>query len=168
MLETLGTFSWLHTCSVSNLSLISQANIVGFSFLYFAIASTTGGVATLGLLPPITPALQFPVSQYLDRQIDRQIERQIDRQIDRQIEMQKYRFNTPGFTRNFASFSHFQLHPFSIKNAKFREKVTENICKRFDSIAANSRSGISKQTNKQANRYYYFDKYNIQMTIKEK
>ena len=57
MLETLGTFSWLQTPSVSSLSLISQANMVGFSFLYLLMASTTGGVATLGLLPPITPAL---------------------------------------------------------------------------------------------------------------
>ena len=57
MLDTLGTFSWLQTPSVSSLSLISQANMVGFSFLYLLMASTTGGVATLGLLPPITPAL---------------------------------------------------------------------------------------------------------------
>ena len=57
ILETLGTFSWLQTPSVSSLSLISQANMVGFSFLYLLMASTTGGVATLGLLPPITPAL---------------------------------------------------------------------------------------------------------------
>ena len=57
MLETLGTFSWLQTPSVRSLSLISQANMVGFSFLYLLMASTTGGVATLGLLPPMTPAL---------------------------------------------------------------------------------------------------------------
>ena len=57
MLDTLGTFSWLQIPSVNNRSRISQANIVGFSFLYLLMASTTGGVATLGLLPPITPAL---------------------------------------------------------------------------------------------------------------
>ena len=57
MLETLGTLSWLQTPSASSLSLISQANMVGFSFLYLLMASTTGGVATLGLLPPMTPAL---------------------------------------------------------------------------------------------------------------
>ena len=62
MLDTLGTFSWLQTPSVSSLSLISQANIVGFSFLYLLIVSTTWGVATFGLLPPITPALKLPVS----------------------------------------------------------------------------------------------------------
>ena len=62
MLETLGTFSWLQTPSVSSLSRISQANMVGFSFLYLEIVSTTIGVATLGLDPPITPALKLPVS----------------------------------------------------------------------------------------------------------
>ena len=62
MLDTLGTFSWLQTPSVRSRSLISQANMVGFSFLYLLIVSTTWGVATLGLLPPIPPALKFPVS----------------------------------------------------------------------------------------------------------
>ena len=62
MLDTLGTFSWLQTPSVSSLSLISQANMVGFSFLYWLIVSTTIGVATLGLLPPITPAQKVPAS----------------------------------------------------------------------------------------------------------
>lgn len=38
-----------------NLSRISQANIVGFSRLYCSIFETTAGVATLGLLPPISP-----------------------------------------------------------------------------------------------------------------
>merc|ERR1719273_372908 len=67
MLETLGTLSWLQTPSASSLSRISQANMVGFSFLYLLIASTTCGVATLGLLPPITPALKLPVSKILSR-----------------------------------------------------------------------------------------------------
>ena len=62
MLETEGTPSWGHTPSVTSRSLISQANMVGFSRLYFAMASTTCGVATLGLLPPITPARKVPVS----------------------------------------------------------------------------------------------------------
>ena len=55
--ETEGTLSWLHTPSDKSRSLISHANIVGFSRLYFAMALTTNGVATLGLEPPITPAL---------------------------------------------------------------------------------------------------------------
>lgn len=38
-----------------NLSLISQAKIVGFSLLYCSIFDTTAGVATFGLLPPINP-----------------------------------------------------------------------------------------------------------------
>ena len=59
---TEGTLSWLHTPSERSLSLISQANMVGLSFLYLEMASTTCGVATFGLLPPITPALKLPVS----------------------------------------------------------------------------------------------------------
>ena len=62
MLETLGTLSGLQAPSAKSRSLISQANIVGFSFLYLAMVSTTWGVATLGLLPPMTPALKLPVS----------------------------------------------------------------------------------------------------------
>ena len=62
MLETLGTFSWVQTPSVSSLSRISQANMVGFSFLYLEMVSTTIGVATFGFDPPITPALKLPVS----------------------------------------------------------------------------------------------------------
>lgn len=57
MEDTEGTFSWVHTASASSLSRISQANMVGFSRLYLAMASTTTGVATLGLEPPMTPAL---------------------------------------------------------------------------------------------------------------
>jgi len=59
---TLGTLSCEQTPSASNRSRISQANMVGLSFLYLDIASTTMGVATLGLLPPMTPALKLPVS----------------------------------------------------------------------------------------------------------
>ena len=59
---TLGTLSWEHTPSANSLSRISQANMVGLSFLYLDIVSTTCGVATFGLLPPMTPALKFPVS----------------------------------------------------------------------------------------------------------
>ena len=55
--DTEGTFSWVQTPSANSRSRISQANIVGFSRLYFAMASTTIGVATLGFDPPITPAL---------------------------------------------------------------------------------------------------------------
>ena len=59
---TEGTLSCEQIPSARSLSLISQANMVGFSFLYLLMASTTWGVATLGLLPPMTPALKFPVS----------------------------------------------------------------------------------------------------------
>ena len=59
---TEGTLSWLQTPSASSRSLISQANMVGLSFLYLEMASTTCGVATFGLEPPITPALKLPVS----------------------------------------------------------------------------------------------------------
>ncbi len=59
---TLGTLSCEQTPSDSSLSRISQANIVGLSFLYLEMASTTVGVATFGLEPPITPALKLPVS----------------------------------------------------------------------------------------------------------
>lgn len=59
---TLGTVSPSHTPSVSSRSLISHANMVGFCLLYSAIFSTTFGVATLGLEPPITPGLMLPVS----------------------------------------------------------------------------------------------------------
>lgn len=36
-------------------SRISHAKIVGFSLLYCSIFDTTAGVATFGLLPPISP-----------------------------------------------------------------------------------------------------------------
>lgn len=62
MEETLGTVSLSQMPSANNLSRISQANIVGFCLLYSAILSTTLGVATLGLEPPITPGLILPVS----------------------------------------------------------------------------------------------------------
>lgn len=43
-------------------SLISQANIVGFSRLYCSIFDTTAGVATFGFEPPISPGgLKVPV-----------------------------------------------------------------------------------------------------------
>lgn len=59
---TLGTVSLSHTRSANSRSLISQANMVGFWRLYSAIFSTTLGVATFGLDPPITPGLMLPVS----------------------------------------------------------------------------------------------------------
>lgn len=59
---TLGTVSLSHTLSARSLSLISQANMVGFWRLYSAIFSTTLGVATFGFDPPITPGLILPVS----------------------------------------------------------------------------------------------------------
>lgn len=36
-------------------SRISQAKMVGFSLLYCSILDTTAGVATFGLLPPMSP-----------------------------------------------------------------------------------------------------------------
>lgn len=62
MEETLGTVSLSQMPSARSRSRISQANIVGFCRLYSAILSTTLGVATLGLEPPITPGLMLPVS----------------------------------------------------------------------------------------------------------
>ena len=62
---TLGMLSAVQMLSANSRSLISHANMVGFSCLYFMIASTTNGVATLGLEPPITPGLVDPVSKYL-------------------------------------------------------------------------------------------------------
>lgn len=61
-------FSWEQMLSASNRSRISQANMVGFSCLYLTIASTTAGVATFGLEPPITPGLVDPVSKYLEEE----------------------------------------------------------------------------------------------------
>lgn len=60
----LGTFNFVHLLSLISLSLISHANIVGFSSLYFMIISTTSGIATLGLDPPVDPALKDPVFRY--------------------------------------------------------------------------------------------------------
>lgn len=60
--ETLGTVSLSHTASANSRSRISHANIVGFCRLYSAILSTTFGVATFGLEPPMTPGLILPVS----------------------------------------------------------------------------------------------------------
>lgn len=62
MEETLGTVSLSQMPSARSRSRISQANMVGFCRLYSAILSTTLGVATLGLEPPITPGLMLPVS----------------------------------------------------------------------------------------------------------
>ena len=59
---TLGTFSASHIPSTIRRSFISHANIVGFCRLKSAIASTTVGVATFGLEPPITPGFIEPVS----------------------------------------------------------------------------------------------------------
>ena len=53
----LGTFSASQTLSSSNLSRISQAKMAGEASLYFIIVSTTSGIATLGLDPPVLPAL---------------------------------------------------------------------------------------------------------------
>lgn len=44
---------------------ISQANICGFSALYWRTMDTTSGVVTLGLLPPIWPGFMLPVLRYL-------------------------------------------------------------------------------------------------------
>ena len=46
----------------TSLSRISQLKMPGLSFLYSSILFSTSGVATLGLLPPITPGLMLPVS----------------------------------------------------------------------------------------------------------
>lgn len=46
--------------SAMSFSLISHANIVGFSLLYDSILATTSGVATLGLDPPIIPGALPP------------------------------------------------------------------------------------------------------------
>ena len=48
----------------TNLSRISQLKIPGQLFLYSSILRSTSGVATRGLLPPITPGLMLPVSWY--------------------------------------------------------------------------------------------------------
>ena len=53
--DTEGAVEELHTCSPISFSLISQANMVGFSLLYCSILATTWGVATFGFDPPIIP-----------------------------------------------------------------------------------------------------------------
>ena len=52
------------------LSLISHEKIPGFSALYSSILLSTSGVATRGLLPPMTPGRMLPVSWYLLRILD--------------------------------------------------------------------------------------------------
>lgn len=64
---TLGTDDLSHIPSFNNRSLISQLNIPGFSRLYCSIFFSTSGVATRGLLPPMTPGRMLPVSWYLCR-----------------------------------------------------------------------------------------------------
>lgn len=54
----------------TSLSRISQLNIAGLAFLYSSMRRSTSGVATLGLLPPITPGLMLPVSWYRLRIFD--------------------------------------------------------------------------------------------------
>lgn len=62
--ETLGALVLSQIPSLINLSRISHENIPGLSRLYSSIRASTSGVATLGLLPPITPGLMLPVSWY--------------------------------------------------------------------------------------------------------
>lgn len=58
--------------SLINLSRISQANIVGFSRLYCSIFETTAGVATFGLLPPISPGgLRVPAVKKEEKKINK-------------------------------------------------------------------------------------------------
>lgn len=64
---TEGTLFLSQILSWRSLSRISHAKILGFSCLYSSIFVTTFGVATLGLLPPITPGLMEPVSKYLPK-----------------------------------------------------------------------------------------------------
>lgn len=62
MAETLGAELLSQMPSFTSLSLISQLKMDGFSRLYCSILDSTSGVATLGLLPPITPGRMDPVS----------------------------------------------------------------------------------------------------------
>ena len=64
---TLGTDDLSQIPSFNNRSLISQLNIPGLSRLYCSIFFSTSGVATRGLLPPMTPGRILPVSWYLCR-----------------------------------------------------------------------------------------------------
>lgn len=54
-MEFIQSFCKKNLPSEISLSLISHANIVGFSRLYCSIFDTTAGVATFGLDPPINP-----------------------------------------------------------------------------------------------------------------
>lgn len=56
----------------TSLSRISQLNMAGLAFLYSSMRLSTSGVATLGLLPPITPGRMLPVSWYRLRIFDTQ------------------------------------------------------------------------------------------------
>jgi hypothetical protein len=54
---TLGILNFVIFLSLRSLSRISHAKMVGLSSLYPIIISTTSGVATFGLDPPVEPAL---------------------------------------------------------------------------------------------------------------
>lgn len=62
MEDTLGADVRSHTPSFRSLSRISQLNNPGFSLFSSRIRSSTTGVATRGLLPPIAPGRMLPVS----------------------------------------------------------------------------------------------------------
>ena len=62
MLLTLGALSLSQRPSLTSRSLISQLKMPGLSFLYSSILFSTSGVATRGLLPPMTPGRILPVS----------------------------------------------------------------------------------------------------------
>lgn len=72
MLDTLGTLNLSQTPSFTSRSLISQANIPGSFDLSSRINRTTFGVVTLGLLPPIAPGKNEPVSLNLAKIFDTQ------------------------------------------------------------------------------------------------
>ena len=65
MEDTLGAVSLSQSPSLTSRSLISQLKMPGLSRLYSSILLSTSGVATRGLLPPITPGRMLPVSWYL-------------------------------------------------------------------------------------------------------
>lgn len=60
--DTLGALVRSQIPSLISRSLISHENIPGLSRLYSSILASTSGVATRGLLPPMTPGLMLPVS----------------------------------------------------------------------------------------------------------
>ena len=62
MLLTLGALSLSQSPSLTSRSRISQLKMPGLSLLYSSILFSTSGVATRGLLPPITPGRILPVS----------------------------------------------------------------------------------------------------------